>query len=77
MLKTIQGIVDESGRIRLMESVSLNASQRVLVTVLDEVDEEFVGNVPVTALLAEPSLREYWDRPEEDEAWKDFQKKAK
>jgi hypothetical protein len=76
MHKTIEGVVDENGTIRLLEKFTLTKHQRVLVTVFEE-DEEFVGGVPVTALLAEKSLAEYWDRPEEDEAWKDFQPKAK
>jgi len=76
MMRTVKAIVDKDGQIKLMEPVELHESQELLVTLLEtEEDEQFVNGVPVTALLSEPSLREYWDRPEEDEAWKDFQPK--
>ena len=29
-------------------------------------------NIPETLLLSEKTLAEYWDRPEEDEAWADL-----
>ena len=74
MLKTVQGIVDETGRIKLLESVPLSADQRVLVTLLDDAEDDQVGGLPVTALLAESVLSD-WLRPEEDEAWKEFQPK--
>jgi len=78
MHKTVEAIVDENGQIKLLEPIELAAQQRLLVTVMDQpADEEFINGVPVTALLAEPALREYWDRPEEDEAWREFQDKAK
>ena len=78
MLKTVHAISNKDGTYRLAEPVELKDRQHVLVTLVEsEEDEEFVGGVPATMLLAEPALREYWDAPEEDEAWKDFQDEAK
>ncbi len=65
MLQTFEAVIDQQGRIRLVEPVKLPAGQRVLVTIL----ERPVTHVPETALLSEPALAEDWNRPEEDEAW--------
>lgn len=75
MLKTIQGVVDDQGNIRLEGEDKLTTNQRVLV-VYEENDDDFVGGYPASLLLARPALTD-WDRPEEDEAWKDFQDEAK
>ena len=72
MLKTIHAIVDQEGRIKLLESADLKPAQRLLVTILEN-EEESVNGIPITALLSEPALGEYWDRPAEDEAWRDLQ----
>ena len=69
MLQTFEAVIDEQGRIRLVEPVKLPAGQRVLVTIL----ERPVINVPETALLSEAALAEDWNRPEEDEAWSHLQ----
>jgi hypothetical protein len=76
MLKTIQGVTDEQGNVRIEGKDKLTPHQRVVV-VYEEDAEEFVNGVPLTMLLSEKALGEYWNRPEEDEAWKDFQDKAK
>ena len=74
MQRTYDGIVNDDGTIRLLEPVELSPGTRVLVTVLDvDDDEDTINGVPVAALLAQPALAEYWDRPEEDEAWRHFQ----
>jgi hypothetical protein len=39
MPKTVEAVVDEHGQIRLLEPLELRASQRVLVTVLEEETE--------------------------------------
>ena len=36
MIQTLEAIVDETGRIRLLEEVRLKTSRRALVTILDE-----------------------------------------
>lgn len=77
MLKTIQGMTDEQGNVRIVGDLKPPPNRSVLIVYDGDEDEEFIKGVPVTALLAEQALQEYWDRPEEDEAWKDFQSKAK
>ncbi len=66
MIRTIEAVVDEQGRIRLLEDVKLSESRRALVTILDE-DPRMMAGEP--ALLSEQALAEHWNRPEEDEAW--------
>lgn len=69
MIQTVEAVVDESGRVRLLGSVRVDAPRRALVTILDE-----PATVPgEAALLAEPSLAEDWSRPEEDAAWSHLQ----
>jgi hypothetical protein len=65
MLKTVEAIVDEHGRVRLLEEVRLPAARRALVTFLEEVPRTGLSE---TALLSEPALAKDWERPEEDEA---------
>lgn len=66
MLKSIEGIIDEDGKLRLLENVDLPRSRRVILTILDEEPSDDVVNL---ALLSEPALARDWDKPEEDEAW--------
>jgi len=73
MPKTVEAVVDERGHIRLLEPLTLHASQRVLVTVLEEEPEAEKRDVSETALLSEETLAEDWNRDEEDEAWKHLQ----
>jgi hypothetical protein len=70
MIKTVEAIVDEHGRVRLLERVSLPAARRALVTILEEAPRTDVSE---TALLSEPALAQDWERPEEDEAWSHLQ----
>jgi hypothetical protein len=68
MIKTIEAVVDNDGRVRLLQPVHLGSIRRALVVILDEpevLDDE-------TALLSEPSLSD-WSRPEEDTAWSHLQ----
>lgn len=66
MLKAIEGVIDQNGKLRLLEDVELPKSRRVVITILnDEPDEALLQ----TALLSEPALARDWERPEEDEAW--------
>jgi hypothetical protein len=66
MIKTVEAIIDERGRVRLLESVRLPAARRALVMILEE---RPVIPVPETALLSEPALAVDWNKPEEDTAW--------
>jgi hypothetical protein len=75
MLRTYKAKVEQGGVIRLTEPASLPESAEVFVSIIE--DEETIGGIPVTMLLSEKALAEYWDTPEEDEAWKDFQNQAK
>lgn len=71
MLKTVEAVLEEDGRLRLLENVELGHGRRVLVTFLDEqVESEKIAD---TALLSEAALGEDWERPEEDEAWQHLQ----
>jgi len=36
MIQTFEAIIDEQGQVRLLETVTLPATRRALVTVLDE-----------------------------------------
>jgi len=73
MLKTYQAQVENDGRIRLTESADLPPHAKVLVTIYE--DEDTIGGIPVTMLLSQEALSD-WLRPEEDEAWKDYQDKT-
>lgn len=68
MLKTVEAIIEDDGRLRLGEEIAFTGSRRVLVTFLDD-EREIVAE---TALLSEAILGEDWNRPEEDEAWQDL-----
>ena len=70
MIKTIEAVVDQEGRVRLLEPVELHGQHRALVTILEEEPEVAPGE---TALLSEASLGEDWNRPEEDAAWSHLQ----
>jgi hypothetical protein len=71
MLQTVEAIVDETGKVRLLEPLHLSSAHRALVTILDEAP--LVAG-PETALLSEPALATDWNRPEEDAAWSHLQR---
>ena len=69
MIQTVEAVVDEQGRVRLLGPVQVQGLRRALVTVLDE-----PADVPDDApLLAEAALATDWNRPEEDAAWSHLQ----
>ena len=70
MIQTVEAIIDENGRVQLLEDIRLPGARRALVTILEE---EAGTGVSETALLSEQSLAEDWNRPEEDEAWSHLQ----
>ncbi len=70
MLQTVEAVIDETGRIRLLERISLPTMRRALVTILEG---EATDNIVETALLSETALAEDWNRPEEDQAWSHLQ----
>ncbi len=70
MIRTVEAVVDERGRVRLLEDVNLPTPRRALVTILEDTPRVRVSQ---TALLSEPALARDWSRPEEDEAWSHLQ----
>jgi hypothetical protein len=70
MIQTVEAVVDERGRVRLLEEVKLSGTRRALVTILEESPST---DAVETALLSESALAEDWNRPEEDEAWAHLQ----
>ena len=69
MKRTVEAIIDEQGRIRLVEPVRIKGVHRALVTILDEPPVE----IDETTRLSEQALGEDWLREEEDEAWAHLQ----
>ncbi len=69
MLRAIEAVTDEGGKVRLLEAVQLPAGRRVLVVV----DEEAAPVRHEAALLSERALATDWDRAEEDTAWAHWQ----
>lgn len=70
MIHTVEAVVDEHGRVRLLETVRLSGVRRALVTILEELPSTGASE---TTLLSEQALAEDWERPEEDEAWSHLQ----
>ena len=66
MIQTIEAVIDEQGKVQLLQNVKLPQVRRALVTILEEKPATTVSD---TALLSEAALAEDWNRPEEDEAW--------
>ncbi len=69
MIQTIEALIDENGKVSLLEEVHLPTPRRALVTILDEA----ASDKSATALLSEAALAVDWNRPEEDEAWSHLQ----
>jgi len=70
MIKTVEAVVDQDGRVHLLEPVRLPGDRRAFVMILDEEPGLELGE---TALLSEASLAKDWTRPEEDLAWAHLQ----
>lgn len=66
MIRTYEGMIDQSGRLQLLDPVKLPPMRRVLVTVLDEEPELSAREA---AMLSESALAVDWLTPEEDAAW--------
>jgi hypothetical protein len=67
-MRTLEAIIDEEGRIRLLQPLEAGSPRRVLVVLLDET----VTSTDETAALSEEALAD-WSRPEEDSAWSHLQ----
>ncbi len=70
MARTLEAVIEEGGRVRLLEQIDISIARRALVTVLDE--EPHAANAECVR-LSEPALAEDWNRPEEDVAWSHLQ----
>jgi hypothetical protein len=70
MIQTVEAVIDEQGKVQLLEAVRLAGPRRALVTILDEGPSQVAHE---KALLSEAALAEDWDRPEEDAAWSHLQ----
>ena len=70
MIRTVEAVIDEQGRVSLLENVRLPRALRALVTILEDVPAVRSGE---PALLSEAALARDWNRPEEDEAWSRLQ----
>ena len=69
MIQTVEAVIDDAGRVRLLGEVRASSPRRAQVTILDEPPA-----VPgEAALLAEAALAADWLRPEEDAAWSHLQ----
>jgi hypothetical protein len=71
MLQTVEAVIDETGNVRLLESLHLSSARRALVTILDETH---LITASEAALLGEPALAADWNRAEEDAAWSHLQR---
>ena len=69
MIQTVEAVIDEQGKVYLLE-VKIPNARRALVTILEEAPSVSVSE---TALLSEKILSEDWNRPEEEEAWSHLQ----
>jgi hypothetical protein len=70
MIKTVEAVIDDQGRVRLLEPVEVTRSRRALVTIL----EEEPGPDPhEIARLSENALAKDWNRPDEEAAWSHLQ----
>ena len=69
MYQTVEAVIEKNGAVRILESVNLSASRRVILTILDEEPEDRNE----CYLLSEASLGVDWNWPEEDEAWASLQ----
>lgn len=68
MIQTIEAIVSETGKVKLLTEIHLKESRRALVTILEEEPK-----VSETALLSENALAQDWLNEAEDEAWQHLQ----
>jgi len=70
LARTLEAVIDASGKVRLLEPINIEVERRALVTVLDEEPHPAKDEC---ARLSEPALADDWNRPEEDAAWSHLQ----
>ncbi len=69
MIHTLEAVVDEAEKVRLLENLTLPQARRALVMIL----EEPPLHANELALLSEDAFAADWNRPEEDKAWQHLQ----
>ena len=67
-MRTHEAIIDEQGRIRLLQPIKGGIRRRAFVVLLDEANM----SSDESAALSEDALAD-WNRPEEDSAWSHLQ----
>jgi len=75
MLKTVEAVLEDDGRLRLLEAIDPPKGARIyaLIVEADDLSEkEDTQDAPRFSIgsLSESVLARDWLRPEEDEAWK-------
>ena len=70
MTRTLEAVIEQGGKVRLLEPIDIRTARRALVTVLDEEPHSPVAEI---TRLSEPALADDWNRPEEDSAWSHLQ----
>ena len=71
MTRTVEVYVDERGVMHLLQPFDLPTPCRAILTIVDESvagDHSHAGDA-VLARIAETSLAQDWNRPEEEVAW--------
>ena len=69
MIRTVEAVIDERGVIRVIEPIELPPGRKVLATILEKGASPRPSEI---SLMSETALAD-WNRPEEDEAWAEFQ----
>ncbi len=66
MIQTVEAVIDDGGKVKVLNDLLLPRGRRAIVTVLEERSDTAISE---TALLSEEALATDWLRDEEDEAW--------
>ena len=66
MIQTVEAVIDDSGKVKVLNDLPLPRGRRAIVTVLEERSDKAISE---TALLSEEALAADWLRDEEEEAW--------
>ena len=67
-MRTLEAIIDEQGRVTLLQPLETGSPRRALVVLLNEA----ITSVDEAAALSEKALED-WNRAEEDSAWSHLQ----
>jgi hypothetical protein len=71
MTRTVEVYVDEHGVMHVLQPFDLPTPFRAILTIVDETaaDDRARAGDAILARLAEASLAQDWNRPEEEAAW--------